>query len=365
MSTDKGIIEAALFASGDPLDEEQLRNLIKGKKIKGLVEQLIIDYSQRRSALEIKEIEGRYVMQVKPEYAEKVRSIAPKELRSPVLRTLSMIAYHQPLTKAELVDIRGATAYDHVRELEERGLISTIPHGRTQLLNTTPQFAEYFNLDSADPEAIKRKIIDLAREQKMGLDKWLGKQGIGISPMYASLMELCGIKGYEVVNPYNPDDQERQRIQDLGVLVISKGYEEQVSEYFEGRVIEVSAVTFEDLINSINILAEYGSHRKARENIEYLSELRDEYIERTYSIIRKAAPQTDMVARMVNELRLGISSNGITIAPDYGASSKGDAIAGEILIPTHKNADMDVVRRICQRYEALIEGLKKEEKGIG
>ncbi len=355
---EKEILEAALFASGEPLSEEQFRSLVRGN-VRELLQQLMDEYNQRGSAIEIREMEGRFVMQVKPEYAVKVKSLAPKELRSPVLRTLAMVAYHQPLTVAELVYKRGAAAYEHVRELVESGLVSAIPQGRTRLLNTTPRFAEYFNLDSSEPEAIKRRIIELAKEQKMGLDKWLGKQGIGVTPMYESLMQLCGIEEYEVVNPYSPTDEMRDRIQELGVLVISKGYAAQISEYFDGRIIEAQAGTFEDLINSVNIIAEYGSKRKVKESIEYISGSKDEYMEKALDIKAKVAPQTEMAARMVNELRLGISSDGVRIAPDYGTSSEGKEIAGEILIPTHKNAEVDVVKRICQRYDALIEGLKK------
>lgn len=355
---EKEILEAALFASGEPLSEEQLRSLVRGN-VRELLQQLMDEYNRRGSAIEIRELEGRFVMQVKPEYAGKVKSLAPKELRSPVLRTLAMIAYHQPLTVAELVYKRGAAAYEHVRELAESGLVLAAPQGRTRLLNTTPRFAEYFNLDSSEPEAIKRRIIELAKEQKMGLDKWLGKQGIGVTPMYESLMQLCGIEEYEVVNPYNPTDEMRDRIQELGVLVISRGYAVQISEYFDGRIIEAQATTFEDLINSVNILAEYGSKRKVKESIEYISGLKDGYMEKALDITAKVAPQTEMAARMVNELRIGISSEGVKIAPDYGISSEGKEISGDILIPTHKNAEVDVVRRICQRYDAVIDGLKK------
>ena len=234
-----------------------------------------------------------------------------------------------------------------------------MPHGRTRLLQTTPRFAEYFNLESTNAEAIKRKIIELAREQNMGLDKWLGKQGIGVTPMYESLMQLSGIQDYVVVKPYHPDNEERERIQELGVLVVAKGYEEEISEYFDGRIIEAAAVTFDDLIKSINVLAEYGSHRKVRESIEHISELRDEYVEKAYPVTVKVSPQTAMVSRMVNELRLGISPEGVTVAPDYGTSGDGRKIAdADISIPTHKNADMDVLKRVCQRYDALIKGLK-------
>lgn len=360
MITDKGIIEAALFVSGEPVEKAQLKNLVKRKNVHELIQELIDEYQQRNSPLEIKELDGGVVMQVKPEYAEKVRPIAPKELRAPVLRTLSMIAYHQPIIQSELVDRRGAAAYEHVRDLEERDLISAKPEGRSRILQTTPRFSEYFNLESSDPEEIKRLIISLAREQKMGLDKWLGKQGIGVTPMYESLMGLCGISGYEVVNPYTADETERERIRELGVLILSKGYEERVGEFFDGRIIEVSASTFKELTNSINILAEYGSTRKVRESTEYISGLMDEYIENTFEITAKVSPQTEMIAHMVNELKLGISSDGVKVAPDYGTSSSGKEIGdADIFIPTHKSADMDVVKRVCQRYDVLIEELKK------
>ncbi len=364
MSGDKEILEAALFASGEPLDIGQLKNLVRGKNARELLLQLAEEYIARDSSIEIKEMDGRFIMQVKPEFAERVRSIAPKELRSPVLRTLAMVAYHQPITVAELVDRRGPATYDHVRELEESGFVSAVQQGRTRLLATTQRFAEYFNLESGDPEAIKRKIIELAREQKMGLDKWLGKQGIGVSPMYESLMELCGIAEYNVINPYTPSEEEHDRIQELGVLVISKGYRERVSKIFDGRIIEIQATTFEDLINSINILAEYGSKRKVKGSIQYISELKDEYIEKANFITVKVMPQTEMVSRMINEMGLGISGDGMKIAPDYGTSSEGKEIGGgaDILIPTHKNAETDVVKRICQRYDAVVGGLKKGTK---
>jgi len=358
MSGDKEIIEAALFVSGEPLDVGHLKNLVRGKNIHELMQQLMDEYAARGSALEIREMDGRFIMQVKSEFTEKVKSIAPKELRSPVLRTLAMVAYHQPITVAELVERRGPATYDHVRELEESRFISAQPQGRTRLLQTTQRFAEYFNLESSDPEAIKRKIIELAKAQKMGLDKWLGKQGIGVSPMYESLMALCGIEEYTVVIPYTKAQEEH--LEELGVLIISKGYKEKVGEYFDGRIIEVQATTFEDIITSINMLSEYGSKRKVKESIENISELKDEYIDKANFITAKVMPQTEMISRMINEMGLGISGDGVKIAPDYRTSSEGKEIGGgaDILIPTHKNVDMDIVKRVCQRYDAVIGGLK-------
>ena len=62
MSGDKEIIEAALFASGEPLDVVQFKNLLKGKNVRELLQQLIDEYAGRGSAIEIREIEGRFVM---------------------------------------------------------------------------------------------------------------------------------------------------------------------------------------------------------------------------------------------------------------------------------------------------------------
>jgi len=108
---------------------------------------------------------GRYVMQVKSGYAEKVRSIAPKEFETPVLRTLAVIAYNQPVTQAEVVSIRGNKAYSHIAALEERGLIKSVPHRRTKMLTTTPAFVEYFGIETDDPKLIRKMIERVAREQ--------------------------------------------------------------------------------------------------------------------------------------------------------------------------------------------------------
>lgn len=95
-------------------------------------------YSSRMSGLEILDLGDRYVMQVKPEYSELMREVAPKELSAPKLRTLSMIAYHQPpLLQSDLIEMRGSGAYDHIKDLIERGFVESVPCGRSRQLSTT------------------------------------------------------------------------------------------------------------------------------------------------------------------------------------------------------------------------------------
>lgn len=366
--SDREVIEAALFAAGVALDAATLGKLIgKSKKHVILVAQeLVNEYSSRETGIEIVDLGERYVMQVKPKCTDIVRPLAPKELSAPMLRTLSMIAYHQPLIQSDLVDMRGNSAYDHIRELKERGLVEAVPHGRTKLLRTTPLFADYFGLESNDPELVKKKIVELSRLQsgQSGLNKWLGRRFIGVTPMYQSLMELCGVREYKVINAYDPTEEELDELEDVYKMVISKGYAEKVSKNYDGEIIEVSSTTFDDLIDSIKLLENVGEPEMAESSIESIAELKERYVSKALVISKKVQPATDMVARIVSDLRLGVSSTGIKIAPDYGMSSEGVEVSegADILIPTHRNMDGDLLDRVCSKYDAVIDGLKKLEE---
>lgn len=359
---DHKIIEAALFTAGSPVDLVTLQGLVSNKKRtqKG-IEFLIQEYHERKGALEIIKIEGKFVMQVKPEYAELVRSIAPGELSSPVLRTLSIIAYHQPIVQSDLVEKRGNAVYDHVRELEEWGLISRSPQGRTKIINTTPWFAEYFGLDSSDPEYIRQRIVQMSTQQgQAGLDKWLGmKKPIGVTRGYLSLIFLLGIENFKVVEPYNPTDNDIERIKTMGKLVISNGYGEKVAQHFNGEIIEIQAVTFDDLLASFDKLSNLGRKDKVNEAVAKVQKLKEEYLSRSLGITTKVRPATDMIARLVADMKLNVSSDGLLIAPDYGLSGQGVDVSqgADILVPTHANASADIVERVCKRYESILEGI--------
>ena len=119
---------------------------------------LMEEYKTRDTALELISINDKYLMQIKKEYAERVEKIAPMELSTPVLRTLSVIAYHQPITQSDVVDIRGNTAYSHISELEERGLIVSTKQGKTKIIRTTHAFLEYFELNTNGQERIKERF---------------------------------------------------------------------------------------------------------------------------------------------------------------------------------------------------------------
>lgn len=361
---EKEIIEAALFAAGEALDIQALAKII-GKpisKTSSIVNILINEYCNRDSGIEIIDLGQRYVMQVKPTFTDLVRPVAPKELSAPMLRTLAMIAYHQPVIQSNLVEMRGNTVYDHIKELTNRGLITSIPYGRTKKLQTTPLFADYFGLESHDSKSIKQKIVELSRVQNgdKGLNKWLGRKLIAFTPMYESLAILCGIDDYRVINAYDPTEEEIDELADISKLIISRGYLERVSHYYDGEIIEVGSTTFGDIVEAVRILSNCGNKKKIDETLLRIENLKEKYHSKALIIDQKVKPATEMIAKIVNDLKLNVSNDGVVIAPDYGLSSKGVDISknADIIIPTHSNIKDDLIERVCKKYDVLIEGLK-------
>jgi segregation and condensation protein B len=80
------------------------------------------------------------------------------------LRTLSFIAYYQPVLQTKVVETRGSHAYRHMKLLEEQNLIAKQGSGRTKVVRTTPFFADYFGL-SHDPGAFKRQIKSIFKPE--------------------------------------------------------------------------------------------------------------------------------------------------------------------------------------------------------
>jgi segregation and condensation protein B len=135
-----------------------IRTRSKNKTLK-LARRLMEEYRNRRSALEILELEDeRFVLQLKAEYTPRVRKLALRPLlsRGP-LKTLSYIAYRQPVPQSHVIDVRGQHAYQHIKQLEDLGLIVRERRGRTKVIKTTEFFADYFNL-SHDLKTMKRQL---------------------------------------------------------------------------------------------------------------------------------------------------------------------------------------------------------------
>lgn len=162
MKPQLALLEAALYVAGRPLDLKTLGRVIgtrSKRKVERLARTLMEDYRRRDSSLEVLELEDqRFVLQLKADYASKVRKLAVRPLLTDApLRTLAYVAYRQPVLQKHVVDARGAHAYVHIRQLVEMGLVDRETKGRNKVLRATDYFADYFGL-SHNPAAMRRQL---------------------------------------------------------------------------------------------------------------------------------------------------------------------------------------------------------------
>jgi len=156
------LIEAALYVAGKPLDLNELCQVIGSrskKRAKKYADTLIQDYSSRNTALEVLALKDeRYVLQVKAEFTPLIKKLVNRPLLSSgPLKTLSYIAFRQPITQKRVIEVRGQHAYGHIKQLREMGLIDSERVGRSMALKTTDYFADYFGL-TQDTTAMKREL---------------------------------------------------------------------------------------------------------------------------------------------------------------------------------------------------------------
>jgi segregation and condensation protein B len=164
------LIEAALYVSGRPLNLKILGNASRirsKKKVRKLAKALVEEYNSRKTALEILEVEGeRFVMQLKPEFTGKVRKLATRPLLSSgPLKTLSYIAFRQPVLQIQVIEVRGNHSYSHLKQLEEMELIKREGSGKKRIIRTTGFFADYFGL-SHELRIMKRQLKSLFKEEE-------------------------------------------------------------------------------------------------------------------------------------------------------------------------------------------------------
>ena len=156
------LLEAALYIAGRPLDVNELCSVLttrSKKRTEQFLETLRAEYAARNTSMEILRLkDARYVMQVKAEFTPLVKRLVNRPLLSPgPLKTLSYIAYRQPVSSKRVIEVRGQHAYGHVKTLKNMGLISTERNGRNIMLKTTDYFADYFGL-TMDPPSMKRDL---------------------------------------------------------------------------------------------------------------------------------------------------------------------------------------------------------------
>jgi len=168
----RSVLEVLLFLSGEPITLSTIRDVIDlpELEIKRLMDELILQYREQNGGLFIAEIANGYQMVTNPEYSEWVKKFKSTQLSSklsmPALETLSIIAYKQPIIKAEIEQLRGVNSDSAIRTLLEKRLIKVIGRkeapGRPFLYGTTREFLQYFGLkDLTELPTLK----DLIREE--------------------------------------------------------------------------------------------------------------------------------------------------------------------------------------------------------
>ena len=144
-------VEAVLYLKGQPMNLTAIAEALgceADDTEMGLID-LITEYAHRDSALEIVETDVGFSLRLRSEFADLVHKLIPVDLGRGALRTLAAIALKKNIVQSELIDLRGAGAYQHVQELVEQGFVKKKrqAEGRSSILFVTTKFHQYFEID--------------------------------------------------------------------------------------------------------------------------------------------------------------------------------------------------------------------------
>ena len=154
------LVESVLFSASKPVSINEIKKAtyLPTKKIKEILEKLIENYNVERkndTSMEIVKAGNKYAMQVKKKYIDQSVMIAKPDIQNNLLKTLALIAFHQPIKQSNLRRMAGPKIYDHVDELVSMKLVYSKKYGSTEMLTITKLFPEYFGIDSTKPEEIR------------------------------------------------------------------------------------------------------------------------------------------------------------------------------------------------------------------
>lgn len=193
----KFILEALLFSAQKPLNVDEMRDVfaravehaegdelvkslkkLKGDVITATLEELAREHETASRSFRLACVAGAWQFVTQPEYAPWIKALVghkarPPRLSQPALETMAIIAYRQPVTRAEVEQVRGVAVDGVMQTLLERGLIEQVGRaeviGRPMTYGTTPLFLEYFGLSSLDglPAAAELRRIVVEKPQAL------------------------------------------------------------------------------------------------------------------------------------------------------------------------------------------------------
>jgi len=170
----KAIVEAAIYITDEPLTAEQIASAVEQPldHVKEILGQLVAEYAAPDRGLSIRELAGGFKMSTKAEYHEPIRRFV-KNLQPPLkmslaaLETLAVIAYKQPITAPEILDIRGVQGAGVLKTLLDRKLIATAGRknvlGKPIMYKTTREFLVQFGLNSLAELPTLKEFEELGR----------------------------------------------------------------------------------------------------------------------------------------------------------------------------------------------------------
>lgn len=170
----KAVIEAAIYVTDEPLSAEQIASAIDQPldHIHAILQQLVAEYAAPDRGLSVREIAGGYKMSTKPEFHESIRRFVkrlqpPLKLSLAALETLAVVAYKQPITGPEILEIRGVQGAGVVKTLLDRRLIAAAGRknvlGKPMMYKTTREFLVQFGLNSLAELPTLKEFEELGR----------------------------------------------------------------------------------------------------------------------------------------------------------------------------------------------------------
>ena len=167
----KRIVEALVLGAPEPVSAQKMAEVVPGLEAddaRALVAELGREYEEQGRAFEIWEVAGGYQLRTRPEYASYLRLLhreRPLRLSRAALETLAVVAYRQPVTRAEVEAVRGVEADAVLKSLLDRQLVRIAGHrevpGRPMLYGTTRRFLEVFGLSKLDDLPTLREMEEL------------------------------------------------------------------------------------------------------------------------------------------------------------------------------------------------------------
>lgn len=173
----KAILEVLIFLSQEPLTLDKIKEVlgeVPEEELQAALQELESAFRQEGHGIQIVQTGGGYLFTTKPEHDQWVRRLLQIEKKTRLsiagLETLSVIAYHQPVTQAEVSAIRGVDSTYSIKSLLQKKLIKIVGRkkapGNPLVYRTSEKFLEYFGLNSLDDLPKEEEIAKILEEEK-------------------------------------------------------------------------------------------------------------------------------------------------------------------------------------------------------